>query len=123
MKERWKDLGFKDRTQYIMAVLLIISGIVAAFVCILFNAFNISTGVLIYIAQAFITAGGIFGVSIYFKSKLGEFDSRQSKEISDSIEKVITHIDNHFDRNRKHYDKKWDEAVKKIGNDLNENSD
>jgi hypothetical protein len=58
-----------------MAIVLIISGVVIAFLSFFLNAFNIASGVLIYIAQCFITAGGIFGVSIYFNSKLGEFKS------------------------------------------------
>ena len=71
--DKWQTLGIKDKIQYSMAILLVISGIAIAFLSFFLNAFNIATGVLIYIAQAFITAGGIFGVSIYFKSKIGEF--------------------------------------------------
>lgn len=95
-KEKWIDLSVKDKIQYSMAVVLIFSGIIAAFICIIFNAFAISTGVLIYIAQAFITAGGIFGVSIYFKTKLGEFDTRQKTTISSEIDRLIKHFDNHM---------------------------
>lgn len=64
-----------------MAVLLITSGIILAFLSFFLNAFNIATGVLIYIGQCFITAGGIFGVSIYFKNKLGEFQSSAADKI------------------------------------------
>lgn len=65
--DKWQTLGIKDKFQYVIATLLVISGVVIAFLSFFLNAFNIATGVLIYIAQAFITAGGIFGVSIYFK--------------------------------------------------------
>lgn len=81
MKEKWKELGIKDKIQYVMAVLLITSGIILAFLSFFLNAFNIATGVLIYIGQCFITAGGIFGVSIYFKNKLGEFQSSAADKI------------------------------------------
>lgn len=81
MKEKWKELGIKDKVQYVMAVLLITSGIILAFLSFFLNAFNIATGVLIYIGQCFITAGGIFGVSIYFKNKLGEFQSSAADKI------------------------------------------
>ena len=47
---KWHELPIKDKIQYLMAIILIVSGIVAAFVCIIFNEFNIATGVLIYIA-------------------------------------------------------------------------
>lgn len=108
MKECWSDLSVKEQIQYAVAVLLIISGIAAAFVSIICNAFNIATGVLIYIAQAFITAGGIFGVSIYFKTKLGEFDTRQANHINESIEKVLDHIDSKLEYNRNDIEQKID---------------
>lgn len=106
--ERWTDLSIKDKLQYICAVILIISGIVAAFVCIICNTFNISTGVLIYIAQAFVTAGGIFGVSVYFKSKLGEFDTRQKATISDEIDRLIDHFDNQMSSDKQEIETKID---------------
>lgn len=81
MKEKWKELGIKDKIQYVMAVLLITSGIIIAFLSFFLNAFNIATGVLIYIGQCFITAGGIFGISVYFRNKLGEFKSTATEQI------------------------------------------
>lgn len=77
-----------------MAILLVISGIAIAFLSFFLNAFNIATGVLIYIAQAFITAGGIFGVSIYFKSKIGEFESKADNKIIDVVTEVINKVTN-----------------------------
>lgn len=89
MKEKWKELGIKDKIQYVMAVLLITSGIILAFLSFFLNAFNIATGVLIYIGQCFITAGGIFGVSIYFKNKLGEFQSSAADKIEQMMKKLL----------------------------------
>lgn len=89
MKEKWKELGIKDKIQYVMAVLLITSGIILAFLSFFLNAFNIATGVLIYIGQCFITAGGIFGVSIYFKNKLGEFQSSATDKIEQMMKKLL----------------------------------
>ena len=94
MNNNWQSLGIKDKIQYSMAILLVISGIAIAFLSFFLNAFNIATGVLIYIAQAFITAGGIFGVSIYFKSKIGEFESKVDKDIVDVITDTINNITN-----------------------------
>lgn len=85
MKETWKTLGIKDKIQYISAMALIASGIILAFVCAIFNFWEITTGVLIYVAQAFITAGSIFGISVYFKTQLGEFESRQSDKFKQLI--------------------------------------
>ena len=88
MTKRWKELGVKDKIQYVMAIVLIASGIVMAFLSFFLNAFNIASGTLIYISQCFIMAGGIFGISVYFRNKLGEFESNAKKHIQDAIDKV-----------------------------------
>lgn len=64
---------------------MIASGIILAFMSFFRNDGNISEGVLWYVAQALTYAGGIFGVSIYFKTKLGDFESRTKQEIVDAI--------------------------------------
>lgn len=80
LEKRWKDLGIKDKVQYVMAVVLILSGIILAFLSFALT-FTIATGSLIYISQCFITAGGIFGVSIYFKTKIGQFSSDATNKL------------------------------------------
>ena len=69
MKENWNELGFKDKAQYTTAMILIASGILIAFLSFAWIQ-TITSGVLIYIAQAFTAGGAIFGVSIYFKNQL-----------------------------------------------------
>lgn len=54
---------------------MILSGIVLAFLSFYKNDGDISEGVLWYVAQALTYAGGIFGVSIYFRTKLGDFET------------------------------------------------
>ena len=76
-----------------MAILLIVSGIILAFLSFALT-FTIATGTLIYISQCFITAGGIFGVSIYFKTKIGQFSSDATNKLEQMIEKVITKHEN-----------------------------
>lgn len=88
-REKWSMLGIKDQIQYITAIILILSGVVIAFLSFFLNSFNIATGVLIYIAQAFVAGGSIFGVSIYFKTKLGEFKSDAVEEIQKVIQKIV----------------------------------
>ena len=78
----------KDWIQYGSAIAMIISGIILAFLSFYENDGDIAEGVLWYIAQALTYAGGIFGVSIYFKTKLGDFESRTKKELLDAIEEV-----------------------------------
>lgn len=53
-------------TQYACAVLLILSSIALAF-SMAFRNNDIEAGVLLYIAQAFLLAGSIFGLDYYVK--------------------------------------------------------
>lgn len=53
---------------------MIVSAIGLAFVAFLM-ANDLASGVLIYIAQCLVYAGGIFGTSIYFHSKIVEFET------------------------------------------------
>lgn len=70
----------KDWIQYGSAIAMIISAIVLAFLSF-FAIQAIEASILWYVAQALAYAGGIFGVSIYIKSKLGEATS----QVRDSI--------------------------------------
>lgn len=88
MKENWKELGFKDRAQYTTAMVLIASGILLAFVSF-FLIHTITSGVLIYIAQAFTAGGAIFGVSIYFKNQLIESRGETINKVKELIEDVV----------------------------------
>lgn len=84
---QWKDLSVKDRISYYVAFALIGSGIILAFLSFFLNAYNIATGVLIYIAQCFVIGGGLVGANVYFKSKWIEFNTHAEKEIKREIER------------------------------------
>lgn len=84
---KWKDLSIKDRISYYVAFSLIGSGILLAFLSFFLNAYNIATGVLIYIAQRFVIGGGLVGANVYFKSKWIEFNTHAEKEIQKEIER------------------------------------
>lgn len=88
MKENWSQLGFKDQVQYITAMVLIASGILIAFLSF-FMIHSIASSVLIYIAQAFIAGGAIFGVSIYFKNQLIEVHGETMEKVKQLIEDVV----------------------------------
>lgn len=75
----------KDWIQYSSAITLLASGVGLAFLSFFLNEFNIAEGVLLYIAQAFVFAGGIFGVSIYIKTKISEFKSEMISDIQKKI--------------------------------------
>ncbi len=88
LEKHWKELGVKDKIQYVMAIVLILSGIILAFVSTILTT-TIAGGVLIYISEAFMTAGGIFGVSIYFNSKIGEFSTNTANKIEKMIDEAF----------------------------------
>lgn len=77
----------KEIIQYGTALAMVGSGIVLAFLSFFLNNYDIADGVLWYIAQALTYAGAIFGVSVYFKTKLGEFESRTRKELREMMGK------------------------------------
>lgn len=85
--KKWKELTIKERISYVTAEIMIISGILIAFLSFFLNAYNIATGVLIYIAQCFVIGGSLIGASAYFKSKWIEFNTNMTKEIKKEISK------------------------------------
>ena len=72
--------GYKI-TQYSCAVLLIISSIALAWVTAIDND-DIANGVLLYIAQAFLLAGSIFGLEYYVHliSKKVNYDYQEKRD-------------------------------------------
>ena len=78
----------KDWIQYSTAIAMVVSAIAIAFLAFIVTA-TIASGVLIYIAQALCYAAGIFGVSVYFKTKLGQFESTTKKQIEDMMKQII----------------------------------
>ena len=78
----------KDWVQYGTAIAMVASAIIIAFVAFIMTT-TIASGVLIYIAQALCYAGGIFGVSIYCKTKLGEFESTAKHKIEEMVSEYL----------------------------------
>ncbi len=71
-------MSSKSKTQYVMAVLLIVSSIALAFYQVL-DIDDVANGTLMYIAQAFLLAGSIFGLD-YYILKLNRFVNEQSQK-------------------------------------------
>lgn len=69
-------MNSKDKIQYFTAVLMLVSGVALAFLCFFLNNYDVSEGVLWYVAQCVVYAGSIFGVSIYIKSKFEEITKK-----------------------------------------------
>ena len=78
----------KDWIQYSTAIAMVTSAIALAFLAFILTS-TIGSGVLIYIAQALCYAGGIFGVSIYFKNKMGEFESNAKEQIEHMVNDIM----------------------------------
>lgn len=90
----WNELSIKDRISYIVAFVLIGSGIILAFLSFFLNAYNIATGVLIYIAQCFVIGGGLVGANVYFRTKWIEFNTQADNFIKKEIDKRFGKNDN-----------------------------
>lgn len=80
-------MNTKDWIQYGSAIAMILSGIILTFISY-FEHGDVAEGVLWYMAQALTYAGAIFGVSVYFRTKLGDFESRTKQELVDMMREV-----------------------------------
>lgn len=74
----------KEWIQYTTATLMVVSGVVLSFISF-FTKGDVTDGVLWYMAQGLTFAGAIFGVSVYFKTKLGESEHRIKEFINHQI--------------------------------------
>lgn len=71
-------MSAKSKIQYACAVLLIVSSIVLAFVSNYVHD-DVPSGTLLYIAQAFLLAGSIFGLEAYIQ----KFNKITTSKITD----------------------------------------
>lgn len=72
----WKELDFRDKVAYTMAIILIASGIVMAFLCFFLTGdYNVTDGVLFYCSEVFVTGGALLGIATYVKGKFGEISN------------------------------------------------
>lgn len=69
--------GYTKSVQYLCAVALIASSIVLAFIQVL-DIDDVANGTLMYIAQAFLLAGSIFGLDYYVKKLARKGKSEES---------------------------------------------
>ena len=75
----------KELIQYGTASLMVVSGVILSFISFFING-DVTEGVLWYMAQALTFAGGVFGVSIYFKTKLGESEHRIREYLNEQLQ-------------------------------------
>ena len=78
----------REGLQYGTAIGMVMSGIILAFLSFFLNNYVISDGVLWYISQALVYSGAIFGVNVYFKTKLGNFESKVKDGLANMLKQV-----------------------------------
>lgn len=71
----------REGLQYGAAVGMLASGVVLTFLSFFLNNYVVSDGVLWYVSQTLVYSGAIFGVNVYFKTKLGNFESMVKNEL------------------------------------------
>ena len=70
-------INYTKSTQYLCAVILIVTSIILAYIQVIDMA-NIANGTLMYIAQAFLLAGSIFGLDYYVKKLGNEYGNKEN---------------------------------------------
>ena len=94
-KHKKMTANSKEWIQYATATLMVVSGVVLSFISF-FTKDDVTDGVLWYMAQALTFAGAIFGVNVYFRTKLGESETKIKQYIDENFgqEKSKTHSRN-----------------------------
>ena len=78
----------REGLQYSAAIGMLLSGAVLTFLSFFHNNYVVSDGVLWYVSQTLVYSGAIFGVNVYFKTKLGNFESRVKSELASIMKQV-----------------------------------
>jgi hypothetical protein len=65
-----------------------ISGVILTFLSF-FILGLVENGTLIYVAQALVFAGAVYGVNVYYGTKFGDYESRTNYNIEETIKKYI----------------------------------
>ena len=78
----------REGLQYSAAIGMLLSGVVLTFLSFFLNNYVVSDGVLWYVSQTLVYSGSIFGVNVYFKTKLGNFESRVKSELASIMKQV-----------------------------------
>lgn len=92
----------KEFVQYTVAILALISGIVMCFLSFFLNHYEIAGSVLGYFGECLVFTSGVFGISIYIKSKFVEAGASM-KAVLDKLEKKIEDIGRKEDRLERRY--------------------
>lgn len=78
----------KETLQYSTAIIGVLSGIIMCFLSFFLNNYDISGSVLGYLGEWLIFASGVFGFSLYLKTKFIEAETRMDKRIDDRFKEL-----------------------------------
>lgn len=78
----------REGLQYGAAIGMLASGVILTFLSFFLNNYVVSDGVLWYVSQTLVYSGAIFGVNVYFKAKLGNFESKMKDELASMLRQV-----------------------------------
>ena len=87
----------KDWIQYSTAIAMISSAIILTFISFFLTA-TVVGGVLWYVREALVYAGSIFGVSVYFRTKFGDFESRTKADLKTQIQEMADKIEHEVEK-------------------------
>lgn len=73
------EVNYTKTVQYICAVVLIASSVVLAFIQVA-DIDTVANGTLMYIAQAFLLAGSIFGLDYYVRKMTYEYKKKAARD-------------------------------------------
>jgi len=76
---------------------MISSAIILTFISFFLTA-TVVGGVLWYVSEALVYAGSIFGVSVYFRTKFGDFESRTKADLKTQIQEMADKIEHEVEK-------------------------
>ena len=88
----------KEWIQYGSAITMMLSGMVLAFISFFLKGV-IENGVLMYIAEALVFSGAIYGVNIYYRTKFGDFENRTVDNLRNEFKKYLDNYMKDYIRN------------------------
>ena len=87
------NLNTKEWIQYGSAIFMIISGSLLSFISF-FTLGTVVGGVLLYLSEALVFAGAVYGVNLYYKTKFGQFETsaidKLRKEVTEKLDKYLS---------------------------------
>ena len=78
----------KENIQYGTALIGLLTGVILCFLSFFLNNYNINGSVLGYLGEWIIFTSGVFGFSLYIKTKFLEAESKMDKKIEDEFDKI-----------------------------------